>query len=78
VSGSICTVSWRALRKWNESRVVLEHHYDYQQSGDLLSDGDLRPNVREAPTGFHRREYPIGRQAKPGGGRQWLIPVAGR
>src|SRR5580700_9613306 len=61
VSGSICTVSWRALRKWNESRVVLEHHYDYQQSGDLLSGGDLRFNVREAPTGFHRREYPIGR-----------------
>jgi hypothetical protein len=30
VSGKICTVTWRILRKWNESPVVLEHHYDYQ------------------------------------------------
>ena len=28
VSGKLCTVSWRILRKWNESRVVLEHHYE--------------------------------------------------
>ena len=54
VSGKICTVSWRILRKWNESRVVLEHHYDHQQSGEPLSDGDLRSNVLEAPTGFHK------------------------
>jgi hypothetical protein len=46
VSGKICTVSWRTFRKWNESRVVLEHHYDYRQSGEPLSDGDLRPSVR--------------------------------
>ncbi len=32
VSGTNCTVSWRILRKWNESRVVLEHHYDHQQA----------------------------------------------
>jgi len=32
VSGKICTVNWRILRKWNESRVVLEHHYDHQQA----------------------------------------------
>jgi hypothetical protein len=31
VTGNICTVSWRILRKWNDSRVVLEHHYDHQQ-----------------------------------------------
>jgi hypothetical protein len=54
VSGKICTVSWRILRKWNESRVVLEHHYDYQHSGEPLSDGDLRSNVLEPPAGFHR------------------------
>jgi hypothetical protein len=42
VSGKICTVSWRTFRKWNESRVVLEHHYDHQPSGEPLSDGDLR------------------------------------
>ena len=26
VSGRACTLSWRALRKWNGSRVVYEHH----------------------------------------------------
>jgi len=61
LSGRICTVSWRILRKWNESRVVLEHHYDYQQSGEPLTDNDLRSNVLEASTGFtSRREYPKG------------------
>src|SRR6266446_2992813 len=30
VSGRTCTVTWRALRKWNGSRVVYEHHYDEQ------------------------------------------------
>jgi hypothetical protein len=44
-TGKVCTVSWRIFRKWNESRVVLEHHYDHQQSGEPLSDGDLRLNV---------------------------------
>ena len=51
-TGKVCTVSWRTFRKWNESRVVLEHHYDHQQSGEPLSDGDLRLNVLERPTGF--------------------------
>jgi hypothetical protein len=54
VTGKICTVSWRILRKWNDSRVVLEHHYDHQQSGEPLSDGDLRLNLLETPTGFHK------------------------
>ena len=54
MSGNICTVNWRALRKWNESRVGLEHHYDYQQRGDPLSDADLTSNVLEASTGFHK------------------------
>jgi hypothetical protein len=53
-TGKVCTVSWRTFRKWNDSRVVLEHHYDHQQSGEPLSDGDLRSNVLEAPTGFHK------------------------
>jgi hypothetical protein len=51
-TGKVCTLSWRTFRKWNESRVVLEHHYDHQQSGEPLSDGDLRLNVLEPPTGF--------------------------
>jgi hypothetical protein len=41
VSGKSCAVSWRALRKWNGSRVVYEYHYDHQQSGGPLSSGDL-------------------------------------
>jgi len=53
-TGKVCTVNWRTFRKWNESRVVLEHHYDHQQSGEPLSDGDLRFNVLEAATGFHK------------------------
>jgi len=51
-TGKVCTVNWRTFRKWSDSRVVLEHHYDHQQSGEPLSDGDLRLNVLEPPTGF--------------------------
>ena len=40
-SGRSCTVSWRALRKWNGSRVVYEYHYDHQQTGGPLSSEDL-------------------------------------
>jgi hypothetical protein len=53
-SGNICTVNWRTLRKWNESRVVLEHHYDHQQSGEPLTHGDLRFDMLEPPGGFQR------------------------
>lgn len=53
-TGKVRTVSWRTFRKWNDSRVVLEHHYDHQQSGEPLSDGDLRSNVLEPPRGFHK------------------------
>jgi len=41
VSGRSCTVSWRALRRWNGSRVVYEYHYDHQQSGGPLTSNDL-------------------------------------
>jgi hypothetical protein len=54
VSGKICTVSWRILRKWNESRVVLEHHYDYQQSGEPLTHKDLKFDAPGAAIGFQR------------------------
>jgi hypothetical protein len=53
-SGNICTVSWHTLRRWNESRVVLEHHYDYQQSGAPLTDRDLGFDTREPAKGFQR------------------------
>ena len=54
VTGKICTVSWRILRKWNESRVVLEHHYDHQQSGEPLNERDLRFDGPEAGIGLQR------------------------
>ena len=53
-TGKVCTVSWRTFRKWNDSRVVLEHHYEHQQSGEPLSQGDLMSNLLEPPTGFHK------------------------
>ena len=40
-SGKSTTVSWRALRKWNGSRIVYEYHYDHQQSGGPLTSNDL-------------------------------------
>jgi hypothetical protein len=52
VSGNICTVSWRIFRKWNESRVVLEHHYDRQRSGEPLTQDDLSFAPPEPPAGF--------------------------
>src|ERR1700681_4442467 len=54
VSGKICTVSWRTFRKWKDSRVVLEHHYDHQQSGGPLTQDDLRFETAEAAIGFRR------------------------
>jgi hypothetical protein len=41
ISGRTCAVSWRALRKWNASRIVYEYHYDHQQSGGPLTSNDL-------------------------------------
>jgi hypothetical protein len=45
VSGGTCTLSWRALRRWNGSRVVYEHHYDQQQIGGPLTLDDLSFNA---------------------------------
>jgi hypothetical protein len=45
VSGGTCTLSWRALRRWNGSRVVYEHHYDQQQIGGPLTLNDLNFNA---------------------------------
>jgi hypothetical protein len=51
-TGRICTASWRTFRKWNESRVVLEHHYDHQQSGEPLTQDDLGIDAPKADIGF--------------------------
>ena len=52
VSGRSCTVAWRALRKWNRSRVVYEHHYDEQQNGGPLTTDDLSLNGAKAAVVF--------------------------
>ena len=49
VSGRACTLSWRALRKWNGSRVVYEHHYEHQQSGGPLTMADLSFDATKPP-----------------------------
>src|SRR5215467_13545184 len=41
VSGRTCTLNWRTIRKWNGSRVVYEHHYDQQRTGEPLTFDDL-------------------------------------
>jgi hypothetical protein len=52
VSGRTCTLSWRAFRKWNGSRVVYEYHYDHQQSGGPLTSDDLRFNAPAEALGW--------------------------
>ncbi len=52
VSGKTCTLNWRTLRKWNGSRVVYEHHYDQQQSGEPLTFDDLGFDMIEHVAGF--------------------------
>jgi hypothetical protein len=54
VSGKIRTVSWRTFRKWSDSRVVLEHHYAPQQTGEPLTQDDLRFGAPGAALGFQR------------------------
>jgi hypothetical protein len=48
-SGRTCTVTWRALRKWNGSRVVYEHHYDEQRNRDPLTSDDLSFDAADLP-----------------------------
>ena len=42
VSGRTCQICWCTLRRWADSRVVYEHHYDHQQTGGPLTFDDLR------------------------------------
>ncbi len=51
VSGKTCTLNWRALRKWNGSRVLYEHHYDLQRSGEPLTFDDLGFDMIEPVAG---------------------------
>ena len=54
VSGRRCTLSWCTLRRWADSRVVYERHYDHQQSGGPLTGNDLSPNPSLATLGYGR------------------------
>ena len=42
VSGRTCQICWCTLRRWADSRVVYERHYDHQRTGGPLTDSDLR------------------------------------
>jgi hypothetical protein len=54
ISGRSCTVSWRALRIWNGSRVVYEYHYDHQQTGGPLTSEDLSLDAPASATADQR------------------------
>jgi len=41
VSGRTCQISWCTLRRWADSRVVYDRHYDHQQTGAPLTFDDL-------------------------------------
>jgi hypothetical protein len=50
VGGRRCTLKWHAIRRWNVSRVVYEHHYDLQRIGGPLTVDDL--NLGSGLSGF--------------------------
>src|SRR5215468_11638623 len=54
-SGRSCTLSWRTLRRWKDSLVVYEHHYDEQQSGGPLTEDDLMFGDALKPISRHAR-----------------------
>src|SRR6266481_5736794 len=54
VSGRTCTLNWCTLRRWADSRVVYERHYDHQQSGGPLTGDDVSPNPSLATAGYGR------------------------
>jgi hypothetical protein len=54
VSGRTCALKWCTLRRWADSRVVYERHYDYQQSGGPLTGDDLGLDQSLATGGYGR------------------------
>ena len=54
VSGRACILNWCTLRRWADSRVVYERHYDHQQSGGPLTGDDLNMNPSPAIVGYGR------------------------
>jgi hypothetical protein len=49
VRGKTRTLTWRAFRKWKESRVVYEHHYNVRQNGEPLTSADFDFERRNLP-----------------------------
>ena len=41
-SDRTCQISWCTFRRWADSRVVYESHYDHKQTGGPLTIDDLR------------------------------------
>jgi hypothetical protein len=54
VSGRACILNWCTFRRWADSRVVYERHYDHQQSGGPLTGDDLSLNQSLATLGYGR------------------------
>jgi len=54
VSGRTCTLNWCTFRRWADSRVVHERHYDHQQIGGPLTGDDLSLNQSLAIVGYGR------------------------
>jgi len=54
VSGRTCKLAWCTLRRWADSRVVYERHYDHRQTGGPLTGDDLRLSSSPASFGDQR------------------------
>jgi hypothetical protein len=54
VSGGTCRICWCTLRRWADSRVVYERHYDVQQTGGPLTFDDLHLRPSSASVGDQR------------------------
>jgi len=50
-SGATCNLSWYASRRWNQSQVVYERHYNYEQKGGPLTLNDFRLSAAEPAEG---------------------------
>jgi hypothetical protein len=55
VGGKRRTLKWCAIRRWNASRVVYEHHYDLQQIGGPLTMDDLNLSSGRSEADFDLR-----------------------
>jgi hypothetical protein len=54
VSGRTCQICWSTLRRWADSRVVYERHYDHQQTGGPLTFDDFRLSPSPTSVGDQR------------------------